>query len=60
MPRRRQRLPANIVDRPDSEVAEYLFGKRAKRELDRVIEQFNSPYLGNTHTDLPLEIASSR
>ena len=60
MPRRRRRLPADIVDRPDSEVAEYLFGKRAKREFDRVLEQLNSPYLGNAHADVPLESASSR
>ena len=42
------------------EVAEYLFGKRTEREFDRVLEQLNFPYLGNVHTDLPLEIASSR
>ena len=31
-------LPKDIVKRADSEVAEKLFGKPAKRELDRVIK----------------------
>ncbi len=35
-PKKKRRLPKNIVDKPDSEVAEKLFGKRAKRELDRI------------------------
>ena len=32
----RRRLPKDIVTRSDSEVAEKLFGKRAKRELDKI------------------------
>ena len=34
--RRRRRLPRNITERPDSEVIELIFGKRVKREMDRI------------------------
>jgi hypothetical protein len=29
-------LPRNIVDRPDGEIIERIFGKRLKRELDKI------------------------
>jgi hypothetical protein len=35
--KRRPLLPKNIIERPDSEVVEKLFGKRAKREIDTLI-----------------------
>ena len=35
-PERKRLLPKDFTDRPDSEVAEKLFGKQAKRELDRL------------------------
>jgi len=38
-PKRKRRLPRNIVERPDSEIVERLFGKRVKRELDKVAER---------------------
>ncbi len=34
--KRKRRLPRNIVERPDSEIAERIFGKRVKRELDKL------------------------
>ena len=30
-------LPKNILDRTDHEIAEKVFGKRATREMDRLI-----------------------
>ena len=33
--KKRHPLPKNIVEKTDAEVAEALFGKRLKRELDR-------------------------
>ena len=35
--RKKRKLPKNIADKPDSIVAEKLFGKRAKKELDRLV-----------------------
>ena len=32
----RRRLPKDIATKPDAEVAEKLFGKRVKRELDEI------------------------
>ena len=37
-PKRKRWLPKNIAERSDSEVAEKLFGKRAKKELDRLMD----------------------
>ena len=34
--KKKRLLPMDFTDRPDSEVAENLFGKQAKRELDRL------------------------
>ena len=34
-------LPKDIAKRPDSEVAEKLFGKKVKRELDKLIESLH-------------------
>ena len=34
--KKKRRLPKNIATNNDHEVAERLFGKRAKRELDRI------------------------
>ena len=34
--KKRRLLPKNIVEKSDSEVAEKLFGKRAKREIDKL------------------------
>ena len=34
---KKRKLPKNIVEKPDSEVAEKVFGKRAKKELDRLV-----------------------
>lgn len=31
-------LPKNITEKSDSEIAEKLFGKKAKKELDRIID----------------------
>ena len=36
--KKRKQLPKNIMDCPDSEVAELIFGKRVKRELDKVVQ----------------------
>ena len=33
-----RRLPKNILEKTDAEVIEKLFGKRVKRELDRLVE----------------------
>ena len=37
--KRKKRLLRNIVQRPESEVMERLFGKRVKRELDKLVEE---------------------
>ena len=37
-PKKGVRLPKKIVDYPDSEAAELIFGKRVKKELDKVVE----------------------
>ena len=34
--KKRRKLPKDITERPDSEAIELLFGKRVKRELDRI------------------------
>ena len=36
--KKKKLLPKNIAEKSDSEVAEKLFGKKAKRELDRLID----------------------
>ena len=36
-PKKKRLLPKNIAEKSDSEVAEKLFGKRAKKEVDRLI-----------------------
>lgn len=36
-PKKRRLLPKNITEQSDAIVAEKLFGKRAKRELDRLL-----------------------
>ena len=36
-PKKKRLLPKNIAEKSDSEVAEKLFGKKAKQELDRLI-----------------------
>jgi len=37
--KRKRRLPRNIVQRTDAEVMERLFGKRVKRELDKLAKE---------------------
>ena len=37
-PKKKKLLPKNITEKSDSEVAEKLFGKKAKRELDRLLD----------------------
>jgi hypothetical protein len=37
-PKKKRLLPKNIAEKSDSEVAEKLFGKAAKQELDRLID----------------------
>ena len=34
--KRKRRLPHNTIERPDSEIMERIFGKRVKRELDKI------------------------
>ena len=34
--KRKRRLPRNTIERPDSEIMERIFGKRVKRELDKI------------------------
>ena len=36
-PKKKRLLPKNILDRPDGQIAEKLFGKAAKRELDKLL-----------------------
>ena len=36
--KRRRLLPKDIAEKSDSEVAEKLFGKRGKREIDILVE----------------------
>ena len=35
---RKRKLPKDITERPDAEALELIFGKRAKRKLDKVTE----------------------
>lgn len=35
-PKRKRGLPRNIVERPDAEIVERPYGKRVKRELDKL------------------------
>ena len=37
-PKKKRLLPKNIEEKSDSEIAERLFGKAAKEELDRLID----------------------
>ena len=37
--KRKRRLPRNITERPDAEVIERIFGKRTKREMDRIAKE---------------------
>ena len=41
IPKKEVKLPKDILDRSDSEVAEIIFGKRLKRELDKEIESID-------------------
>ena len=41
--KKKRSLPSNIASKPDGEVAEKIFGKRAKRELDRIAEAARKP-----------------
>ena len=34
--RKRRKLPKNITERPDREVMERIFGKRVRKEVDKV------------------------
>ena len=36
--KKKMRLPKNLSKRPDSEIIEKIFGKRVKRELDKLTE----------------------
>ena len=38
-PRRRDKLPKDIMERPDREVMTILFGKRVMKELDKMTEE---------------------
>ena len=38
-PKRKRRLPQNITERPDSEIIEKIFGKRVKKQIDKVVDQ---------------------
>ena len=38
-PKKRRKLPKDIESRPDSEVIELIFGKRVKKELDRIVQE---------------------
>ena len=40
--KRRRKLPKDITSRPDSEVIEIIFGKRVKKELDRIVKEVDS------------------
>ena len=42
-PKKKRLLPKHIVEKSDSEVAEKLFGKKAKQELDRLIDDVPKP-----------------
>ena len=42
-PKKKKLLPKNIVNQPDSVIAEKLFGKRAKKEIDRLIDTSSKP-----------------
>lgn len=35
-PKRKRTLPHNIAEKTDAEIMERIFGKRAKRELDKI------------------------
>ena len=37
-PKKKKLLPKNIEEKSDAEIAEKLFGKAAKEELDRLID----------------------
>ena len=37
-PKKNATLPKDIETRPDAEVAELIFGKRLKKELDKAVE----------------------
>ena len=41
--KKKRRLPKNIAAKNDHEIAEKLFGKRAKRELDRIAGVSSKP-----------------
>ena len=38
-PKKRRKLPKDIESRPDSEVIEFIFGKRIKKELDKAVKE---------------------
>lgn len=41
-PKKKRLLPKDIVERDDNDIAERVFGKRVKQELDREIEKADS------------------
>ncbi len=46
--KRKRRLPKNLTEKTDVEIVEKIFGKRVKRELDKLIEQ---PESADKNTD---------
>lgn len=38
-PKKKDKLPKNIADRPDREVMEKLFGKRVMKKVDAIVEE---------------------
>ena len=37
--KRKRTVPRNLAERTDAEIVERLFGKRAKREMDRIAKE---------------------
>ena len=53
-PKKRRLLPKNIAEKSDSEVAEKLFGKKAKKELDRLIGDVSKSTNKDSHKANPV------
>ena len=41
-PRKSKKLPDNITEMEDKEVAKYLFGEKAAKELEKEVSESNS------------------
>ena len=49
--KQRRRLPKNIAEKTDREIMTRIFGKRAMKELDQVLQEHNGQEVTDSHNE---------